>query len=118
MAPLITGQEQLDMKRYGRLLAALLLVALAGCGSGGSATPTATKTTDEPTSADARPTPAPAASGSLAYALDGDIYVADPDGSNAARIADGRPAEDCAVIGEYWAEGPTWSPDGRYLAYR
>ena len=39
------------MKPYGRLLAALLLVALAGCGSGGAAIPTAAKTTDEPTSA-------------------------------------------------------------------
>ena len=118
MAPLITGQAQLDMKRYGRLLAALLLVALAGCGSGGAATPTAAKTTDEPTSADARPTPTPAVSGTLAYALDGDIYVADPDGSNAVKIADGRSDEDCDSAGEYWTEGPMWSPDGRYLAYR
>ena len=53
--------------------------------------------------------------GPLAYALDGDIYVADPDGSNTVRIADARPAEDCTVIGEYWAEGPMWSPDGWYL---
>jgi Tol biopolymer transport system component len=64
------------------------------------------------------PRPVPAASGALVYALDGDIYVADPDGSNAVKIADGRPAEDCAFIGEYWAEGSMWSPDGRYLAYR
>ncbi len=65
------------------------------------------------------PRPAPAASGSLAYALDGDIYVADPDGSNAVKIADGRSAEDCyGWGGEYWAEGSMWSPDGRYLAYR
>lgn len=67
--------------------------------------------TDDPT-----PTPAPVGLGALAYALDGDIYVADWDGSNAVRIADGR--EDCGAIGEYWAEGPIWSPDGRYLAYR
>ena len=53
--------------------------------------------------------------GPLAYALDGDIYVANPDGSNTVRIADARPAEDCTVIGEYWAEGPMWSPDGWYL---
>ena len=33
--------------------------------------------------------------GTLAYALDGDIYVADPDGSNAAKIADGRPPDEC-----------------------
>ncbi len=65
------------------------------------------------------PRPAPAASGALAYALDGDIYVADPDGSNALKIADGRSAQDCyGWGGEYWAEGPMWSPDGRYLAYR
>lgn len=65
------------------------------------------------------PRPAPAASGTLAYALDGDIYVADPDGSNAVKIADGRSAEDCyGWSGEYWAEGPMWSPDGRYLAFR
>ena len=63
--------------------------------------------------------PVPAASGTLAYALDGDIYVADPDGSNAVRVANGLPDEDCGGDGgEYWAEGPMWSPDGRYLAYR
>ena len=65
------------------------------------------------------PRPVPAASGTLAYALDGDIYVADPDGSNAVKIADGRSTEDCyGWSGEYWAEGPMWSPDGRYLAFR
>lgn len=64
------------------------------------------------------PRPAPVASGSLAYALDGDIYVADADGSNPVRIADGRPAEECGNVGGYWAEGSIWSPDGRYLAYR
>jgi Tol biopolymer transport system component len=107
------------MRPYGRLLAPILVAALAGCSSGGAATPTAAKTTDEPTSTDARPTPAPAASGTLAYILDGDVYVADPDGSNAVKIADGRPPEDCGGdVGQYWAEGPMWSPDGRYLAYR
>ena len=65
------------------------------------------------------PRPAPAASGTLAYILDGDVYVADPDGSNAVKIADGRSAEDCyGWSGEYWAEGSMWSPDGRYLAFR
>ena len=55
--------------------------------------------------------------GRLAYGIDGDIYVADADGSNPVRIADGAPGEagDC---GGYWGEGPIWSPDGRYLAYR
>ena len=72
-----------------------------------------------PTPADPpTPTPTPADVGAFAYGLDGDIYVADWDGSNPVRIADGRHGEDCAVIGEYWAEGSIWSPDGRYLAYR
>ena len=66
------------------------------------------------------PLPTPPALGSLgrlAYGIDGDIYVADADGSNPVRIADGAPSEagDC---GGYWGEGPIWSPDGRYLAYR
>jgi len=63
------------------------------------------------------PRPAPATSGTLAYALDGDIYVADPNGSNAIRIADGS-GDDCTEGFSYWAEGSMWSPDGRYLAYR
>ena len=55
--------------------------------------------------------------GPLAYGLDGDIYLADADGSNPVRIANGAPGikRDCRG---YWGEGPLWSPDGRYLAYR
>jgi len=69
------------------------------------------------------PTPTPAGLGALAYAVDGDIFVAEWDGSNAVRIADGRPPSDCGDgssdgPGEYFAFGPIWSPDGRYLAYR
>ena len=52
--------------------------------------------------------------GKLAYALDGDIYVADGDGSNPVRIADGRPEN---FSGWRTYGGPVWSPDGRYLAY-
>ena len=66
----------------------------------------------------ATPPPSPAKLGSLAYGVDGDIYVAEWDGSNPVRIADGRPPNDCGAPGEYWGEGPIWSPDGRYLAYR
>jgi Tol biopolymer transport system component len=67
-----------------------------------------------------RPKALPAAAGTLAYVLDGDIYVADPDGSNAVRIADGLEDDDCISADgfQYSAEGPMWSPDGRYLAYR
>ncbi len=55
----------------------------------------------------------------LAYGLDGDIYVADSDGNNAVRIADGLPngAPNCGPAG-FWGEGSMWSPDGHYLAYR
>jgi hypothetical protein len=55
--------------------------------------------------------------GRLAYALDGDIYVADWDGKNAVRIADGLPggSEPCR---SYAGEGRIWSPNGQHLAYR
>ena len=67
-----------------------------------------------------RPLPPPAAAGTLAYVLDGDVYVADPDGSNAVKIADGHSNKDChgSHSENYSAEGSMWSPDGRYLAYR
>ena len=52
----------------------------------------------------------------LAYELDGDIYIAHWDGSDPVRVADGRPANAYGEPIGYW--GPTWSPDGRYLAYR
>jgi Tol biopolymer transport system component len=70
-----------------------------------------------PTPADPpTPTPTPAELGALAYAVDGDIFVAEWDGSNAVKIADGRPRNGCQD--EYWAEGPMWSPNGRFLAFR
>jgi Tol biopolymer transport system component len=59
----------------------------------------------------------------LAYGIDGDVFVADADGSNAVRIADGVPVDgaDTCANGEQRAEytvfGTAWSPDGRYLAY-
>jgi Tol biopolymer transport system component len=72
------------------------------------------------------PTPTPESVGDLAYAVNGDIFVAEWDGSNSVKIADGRPPdewEDGVLVeehcgpGEYFADGPIWSPDGRYLAY-
>jgi Tol biopolymer transport system component len=115
------------MRPYGRLLAPILVAALAGCSSGDAAVPTAAKTMDGSTSVataqDIRPVeprPAPAASGSLAYILDGEVYVADSDGSNAVKIAKGISSDDCLSTDgfEFWADGAMWSPDGRYLAYR
>ena len=67
------------------------------------------------------PKPPPAVAGTLAYALDGDIFVAHADGSHAVRVANGLPDGECSRNdgGEsYSAEGPMWSPDARYLAYR
>jgi len=57
--------------------------------------------------------------GALAYGVDGDIYVADWDGSNPVRIADGRAPNGGPGCGpaQYGGEGSIWSPDGRYLAY-
>jgi dipeptidyl aminopeptidase/acylaminoacyl peptidase len=63
------------------------------------------------------PRPAPGVSGALAYELDGDIYIADPDGSNAIKIASGGvPDEGCAGTVGYSL--PSWSRDGRYLAFQ
>ena len=56
--------------------------------------------------------------GRLAYGLNGDIYMADGDGTHAVRIANGVPPGEPATRGSYWGEGHIWSPDGRYLAYR
>ncbi len=109
------------MNRYGRLLAPILVAGLAGCGSGGAAAPRASDAMDGPISPADRPVePRPAAAGTLAYILDGSVSVADMDGSNAVKIADGRGDDDCGSTDgfSFWAEGSMWSPDGRYLAVR
>ena len=93
-----------------------IAVLVVGIGIAGvRALQTAPTPADPPT-----PHPTPASLGSLAYALDGDIFVAEWDGSNSVKIAEGRPPSHCNEFGtgEYFAVGPIWSPDGRYLAYR
>jgi dipeptidyl aminopeptidase/acylaminoacyl peptidase len=101
-------------KRSHRLwiaIAVAMAMLMAGCGSSPEAGPPEPNSkVDAGTTTPRPPTspPSPGRLGSLAYGVDGDIYVADWDGSNPVRIADG----------EYWGEGPIWSPDGRYLAYR
>ena len=114
----VRNREMSEQSRAGRSgirrpLAALGIVCLlmAGCNAADR----------EPMAADPPPpTPTPGSSGALAYGVDGDIYVAEWDGSNPVRIADGRPPSECATVrrANTWGEGPIWSPDGRYLAYR
>ena len=56
-----------------------------------------------------RPVPPDWPAGRLAYAtMDGDVFIADPDGSHPIRIADAP---------GYSGWTPQWSPDGRFLLY-
>ena len=67
------------------------------------------------------PPPRPFPLGQLAYGLNGDIYIADWDGRNAVKIADGGSNSTCGGSngeGGYGGEGGLWSPNNRYLAYR
>jgi Tol biopolymer transport system component len=101
-------------------LAVAMAMLIAGCGSSREAGPTepTSQVSARTTTPGGQPSRAtPARSGSLAYGVDGDIYVADWDGSNPVRIADGHRSDECGHD-EYWGEGPIWSPDGRYLAFR
>jgi dipeptidyl aminopeptidase/acylaminoacyl peptidase len=63
-----------------------------------------------------QPTPSP--SGRFAYALDGDIYLADADGTDPVRITGGASDGPLATCGGVGGDGPMWAPDGRHLAYR
>lgn len=69
----------------------------------------------------------PSGGGSLVYALDGDIYLANADGANAHRVADGMPDVPCPsspascdqsgpsyLLGD---GGPAWAPDGRHFLF-
>src|SRR5215210_2571281 len=112
-------------RSYPRRIAITVAMAMlmAGFGSSPEAGPTEPTSKVDAGTTPPRPQPSipsPGKLGSLAYGVDGDIYVADWDGSNAVRVADGRPPDECVPgwPGEYWGEGAIWSPDGRYLAYR
>jgi Tol biopolymer transport system component len=59
--------------------------------------------------------PLDATPGRLVYALDGDIYVADWDGTHPVRIADGGAAAAC---GGFRGDVGLVSPDARHIAYR
>ena len=71
-----------------------------------------------------QPSPLPTGHlGRLAYGLDGDIYLADWDGGNPVRIADGSPPDGGPLCssgrsGDVTYGGPIWSPDGRHIAFR
>jgi WD40 repeat protein len=99
-------------RKLGALAIATTIGIVAVVVSVVSLSRTAEPPADEPT-----PRPTPARLGSLAYAVRGDIFVAEWDGANPVGIADGRSPSDCHDVGEYSAQGPIWSPDGRYLAY-
>jgi len=61
------------------------------------------------------PTPAPL-SGAIAYDLQGQIHVAGLDGSNPVAIEDVVTVDD-KCSGTVYTMHPSWSPDGRYLAF-
>ena len=56
--------------------------------------------------------------GHLAYGIDGDIYVADWNGTNPLRITDRDSISSPVACRGFGGSGPIWSPDGRHLAFR
>jgi Tol biopolymer transport system component len=89
------------------LLAAAMLLALAV----GGAAVVLSRIVDPPV-------PPEGSATHLAYELDGDMYLADWDGQNPVRIAGGEPFGEEGECPGFGGEGLTWSPDGRYVAYR
>lgn len=75
--------------------------------------------TSDPEPAPPRPTaPALGALGDLAFGLNGAIYVADRDGKHRVGVDASTSEKESGAVPRHWGEGPIWSPDGRYLAYR
>jgi WD40 repeat protein len=70
----------------------------------------------DPATQPAEPGPAPL-SGAIAYDLRGHIHVAGLDGSNPVAL-DVVVALDDGCPGQVYTNTPSWSPDGRYLAFR
>ena len=73
------------------------------------------KPTETTSKSSPMPSPDAGVAFQLAYSRGGDIYLADWDGRNSVRIADGDSA---ATVGCRGYDGPQWSPDGRYVSYR
>jgi Tol biopolymer transport system component len=70
--------------------------------------------------AGSRPARHLASGGLLVYVLDSDIYLADDDGSNPRKVADGVAWSNGEGGGPSYLlgdGGPAWSPDGRYFLY-
>ena len=81
--------------------------------------PLATSASPVPSASPVGSIPPRSPGGKLAYGLDGDIYLAEMDGREAVRIADGVPVADATGCdSSFYGFGPMWSPDGRYFAYR